>query len=59
MNRYMLADKMAIPEVDPFTVTAIELQTLLAKKRVSTVDLVELYLAQIEKVSGVSYIPEF
>lgn len=35
--------------IDPLTATAAELQALLAEKKVSTVDLVKLYLAQIKK----------
>ncbi|KAL6719943.1 hypothetical protein ACLMJK_001864 [Lecanora helva] len=40
---------MGPPELDLLTTTASDLKELLAEKRVSSVDLVELYLAQIEK----------
>ena len=40
---------MDVLNLDPLTVTAAQLQKLLAESKVSTVDLVELYLAQIEK----------
>ena len=40
---------MALPDLDVLTVTATELRKLLEENKVSTVDLVQLYLAQIER----------
>ncbi|KAL8811974.1 MAG: hypothetical protein Q9200_001372 [Gallowayella weberi] len=39
---------MGLPDLDLLTVTATELQELLAERKISTVDLVKRYLAQIE-----------
>ncbi|KAL8903550.1 MAG: hypothetical protein Q9207_003855 [Kuettlingeria erythrocarpa] len=48
LHQLLLSDTIGLPDLDLLTVPATELQKLLAESKVSTVDLVERYLAQIE-----------
>ncbi|KAL8817135.1 MAG: hypothetical protein Q9223_003980 [Gallowayella weberi] len=48
LHQVLLSDSIGLPDLDLLTVTATELQELLAERKISTVDLVKRYLAQIE-----------